>query len=105
MLRKITLALLAGVLFGTAGTSVASPAAWWSPAAGSWLCYRADRFPDPAREHGPAWNPAWAAYDRNAKVFAEGLNQVARNAAVGTTLTVPLNVPIGPSYAAICVKY
>jgi hypothetical protein len=89
-------------LLATTTVSVVSAAGWKPPPTGSWQCFRTDRFPDPAAERGPtlasAWDPAWAADDHAAKVFAEGLNKVAASSAVGTVLTVQRD-------RLICVKY
>ena len=102
-----TLAL--GALAITTSASIVLAASWRPPATGTWQCFRTDRFPDPAAERGPtlasAWDPAWAANDRVTKVFAEGLNKVAANSAVGTILAVQLEPPIGGRIPAICVRY
>jgi hypothetical protein len=102
-----TAAVLLGALAAATGVSVVFAAGWRPPPAGSWQCFRTDRFPDPAREpgRGPPWDPAWAASDHVAQVFAEGLNQVAKNSAAGAVITVQLNPPIGARFPAICVKY
>ena len=63
-LNKLS-ALLLGALAITTCASIVFAAGWRPPPAGSWQCFRADRFPDPAAERGPtlasAWDPAWAA--------------------------------------------
>ena len=105
MRLKGTSALLLGALATATGISVAIAAGWSPPSTGSWQCYRTDRFSDPARDpaRGPRWDPAWAASDDGAKAFAEGLNQVAKNSAVGTVLTV--QAALGVRSPLICVKY
>ena len=101
--------LLLGTLAITTSASIVFAAAWRPPPTGTWQCFRTDRFPDPAAERGPtlpsAWDPASAANDHVAKVFAVGLNKVAWNSAVGTILAVQLEPPIGARIPAICVKY
>jgi len=76
-------------------------------ATGSWQCFRTDQFPDPTAEPGrvPSWNPASAAGDHTASVFAGGLDKIAGNSAAGTVFTVQLSPPIGRSFQAICVKH
>ena len=97
--------LVIGTLVAATTVSVVFAAGWRPPPTGSWQCFRTDRFPDPAAERGPtqasAWDPARAADDHVAQVFAQGLNKVAGNSAVGTVLTVQLS----GRYPAICVRY
>jgi hypothetical protein len=101
--------LVLGTLVAVTTVSVVFAAGWRPPPTGSWQCFRTDRFPDPAAERGPTqasvWDPARAADDHVAQVFAQGLNKVAANSAVGSVLAVQLEPPIGGRYPAICVKY
>ena len=107
MLLKKTSALVLGALATTVCVSIVFAAVGRSPQAGSWQCFRTDRFPDPIRDPtgGQPWNPIWAASDHDAQVFAGGLNQIARNSVPGTVLSVKLDSPIGSPYPVICVKY
>jgi hypothetical protein len=103
-----TSALLLGALAAVASVSVVFAAGWRPPPSGSWQCFRTDRFPDLAHAdptRNPPWDPAWAASDPNAQVFAGGLNQVARNSPAGTVLPVQIDPPLGSRYPVICVKY
>jgi hypothetical protein len=101
--------LMTGSLVAATTVSVAFAAGWSPPPTGSWQCFRTDRFPDPAAERGPTqasvWDPARAADDHVAQVFAQGLNKVAANSAVGSVLAVQLEPPNGSRCPAICVKY
>jgi hypothetical protein len=102
--RTIPVAILAAAALGV---SLAAAADWKPPVAGSWQCFRADRFPDPERDpsRAPAWEPARAADDKGAREFAAGLNVVARASPVGAALSTQLNQALGAPYSVICVKY
>ena len=83
-------------------------AAGWTPAPnGSWQCFSANKFPHPAEEptRWLAWDPAQAATDDGPRAFAAGLNRVAKNSPVGTTVSAPFEPSMGRRYNLICVKY
>jgi hypothetical protein len=61
------------------------------------------RQPDWRNVKSAAFPRPWAASDDGAKAFAEGLNQVAKNSAAGTVLTI--QTALGVRSPLICVKY
>src|ERR1019366_6680209 len=104
-LRRIS-ALFWGMLAMTVGLSIVFAAGWTPPPSGSWQCFDANEFPatggDPAR--WTAWDASQATRGDRPKAFAVGLNRIARNSPAGTTLSVPLDSPMGGHYNLICVK-
>jgi hypothetical protein len=107
MRLKRSSALVLGALATVAGISAAVAAGWAPPATGAWQCFNADKFPHPAA--GPArwlaWDATVASKDEGPMAFAAGLNQVARNSPMGSTLSVPFEPAFGKHYNLICVKY